>query len=170
MMNNTPEELSNALRIIGEEIKGIRFAMLTMMEEDGLLVSRPLAVLEAEFDGGFWFFIEASVPDEDEVLRHQEANLSYVAPDGNRCVSISGAAQVIHDRQKMQQFWKPYLEAWFPKGLDDPNLALLKISVESATYWNVPSSRRVMRPGNHAETLPPGLQSQDVEHQRFDLY
>jgi general stress protein 26 len=35
------------------------------------------------------------------------------------------------------------LKAWFPEGLDDPHLCLLKVSVEQAEYWDAPSSKLV---------------------------
>jgi hypothetical protein len=31
--------------------------------------------------------------------------------------------------------------AWFPKGLDDPELALIEIEAESAQYWDMTASR-----------------------------
>src|SRR3546814_4736602 len=31
-------------------------------------------------------------------------------------------------------------DLWFPKGLDDPDLALLRVAVEKAEYWDSPSA------------------------------
>ena len=28
-----------------------------------------------------------------------------------------------------------FAEAWFPEGVDDPHLALLRVDVEQAQYW-----------------------------------
>jgi general stress protein 26 len=35
------------------------------------------------------------------------------------------------------------LKAWFPEGLEDPTLCLLKVSVEEAEYWEASSSTLV---------------------------
>jgi general stress protein 26 len=35
------------------------------------------------------------------------------------------------------------MKAWFPDGLDDPDLALLRVHVEAAEYWDSPSSTMV---------------------------
>ncbi len=47
----------------------------------------------------------------------------------------------------MEELWNPILKAWFPKGLDDPNITLLKVSVESAEYWDSTSSTIVQVAG-----------------------
>jgi general stress protein 26 len=47
----------------------------------------------------------------------------------------------------MEELWNPILKAWFPKGLDDPNIILLKVSVEAAEYWDSTSSTIVQVAG-----------------------
>ena len=34
-------------------------------------------------------------------------------------------------------------QAWFPGGVDDPDLALVQVRIEHAHYWNVKSSKVV---------------------------
>jgi hypothetical protein len=34
-------------------------------------------------------------------------------------------------------------KAWFPQGLDDPDLALLQVHVNQAEYWDTSSSKMV---------------------------
>jgi len=46
----------------------------------------------------------------------------------------------VRNRAKIDQHWKPFLQAWFPKGKDDPNLALLKVTVNEAQYWDGPAN------------------------------
>lgn len=132
---------------IRELIKGIRYAMLTTVDEDGSLRSRPMATQEAEFDGTLWFFTAAGSPKVQEVGRDQRVNLSYAAPDDNRYVSVSGTARLVRDREKMKELWNPILKAWFPDGLDDPELALLQVHVTKAEYWDAPSSKMVQLAG-----------------------
>jgi general stress protein 26 len=56
-------------------------------------------------------------------------------------------AEIVTDRTKIEELWNPIHKAWFPKGVDDPNLVLLKISVEQAEYWDSPSSTIVQVAG-----------------------
>ena len=69
--------------------------------------------------------------------------MSYADTDGQRYVSVSGTAQLVRDRAKVEELWNPIFNAWFPDGLDDPDLALLKVTVEQAEYWDSPSSKVV---------------------------
>ena len=55
-------------------------------------------------------------------------------------MSVSGRATVVRDRAKIGELWSPELKAWFPDGLEDPDIALLRVEVERAEYWDSPSS------------------------------
>lgn len=126
-----------------ELIKDIKYAMLTTTDDDGSLRSRPMATLQSEFDGDLWFFTSADAPKVHEVEHHQQVNVSYAEPDKQKYVSVSGTAQLVRDRAKIEELWNPLFKAWFTQGLDDPNLALLKVSVDKAEYWDSPSSQVV---------------------------
>ncbi|MFL5629037.1 MAG: pyridoxamine 5'-phosphate oxidase family protein [Ktedonobacteraceae bacterium] len=156
------------IKLLGEKIKGIRVAMMTTVGSDGTLRSRPMATLDREFDGDLWFFTYASAPKVGDVEQHQQVNISYVDPDDSRYVSISGRAQIVRDREKMEQLWKPFLKAWFPGGLEEPDLALLKVGVESAEYWDASSSKMV-RLANVAKALVTGQRDQQGENQKLDM-
>src|SRR5207253_1026725 len=121
-------------------IKGIKFAMLTTADTDGTLHSRPMATQETDFDGALWFFTYADSGKVHELQQDRAVNVSYADPSSNRYVSVSGTAQVVHDRAKAKELWSPAHKAWFPDGLEDPNLALLRIQVTKAEYWDGPSS------------------------------
>jgi general stress protein 26 len=83
----------------------------------------------------------------EEVDRHIEVNLGYADPGSNTFVSVSGKAQLVRDAAKAQELWSPILKAWFPDGLHDPDLALLRVKVEHAEYWDSPSSKLVQLAG-----------------------
>ncbi len=139
-MDHSKKHRSDA-ELLQEKIKGIRVAMLTTLEEDGSLHSRPMIAQDAEFDGNLWFFTSAHAPKVNDVQRHQQVNLNYARPDGTTFVSISGTAQLLQDRKKIRELWQPICKTWFPDGEDDPNLALLKVHVERAEYWEWPSGK-----------------------------
>src|SRR5436190_8746892 len=121
-------------------IKGIEVAMLTTEDDDGTLRSRPMQTQTEAFDGTLWFFTSVSSHKVDEVNREHRVNLSYADPANHRYVSISGLATVVRDRSKVDALWSPALKAWFPKGKDDPDVALLKVVVTRAEYWDAPNS------------------------------
>ena len=123
---------------IRELIEDVEFAMLTTVCRDGSLHSRPMATQKVEFNGDLWFFTKSSSHKVDEIGGDQHVNVAYAAPEDNTWVSLAGTATLSHDRTKMEELWAPELEAYFPEGLDDPEIALLRFSVEKGEYWQGP--------------------------------
>ena len=64
--------------------------------------------------------------------------------------------------------WNPLYNAFFPKGLDDPELALLRVDVETAEYWDSPggSLAKAFRFIKAAATHDPGAMG---EHSKVRL-
>lgn len=153
---------------LAEMIKDIRFAMLTTAQRDGSLRSRPMGTQQVEFDGHLWFFAGADSAMTDEIQANQHVNVSYAAPDDNRYVSVSGSATIIHDKAKAKELWNPTLKAWFPKGLDDPNLALLRVIVNYAEYWDAPSSKMVVL-ASFVKSLATGKPADVGENEKLTL-
>lgn len=137
-MNDTRED---KLEKLGELIRDVRVAMLTTVQDDGTLRSRPMAVQGNGFeDGSIWFFTGADSPKALEIRKDAHVNVSFAEPDDQRFVSIMGRGELVRDRATMERLWSAVLKAWFPKGLDDPELALIRVRVEGAEYWESPSS------------------------------
>lgn len=128
------------MKRLGELINDIEFAMLTTTDEDGTLRSRPMGTVQSEFDGTLYYFTYGQTNKVFEVNQHHQVNVSYARPDKQQYASLSGTANLSRDRQKMEELWNPALKAWFPKGLDEPDIALLQVNVTKAEYWDSPSS------------------------------
>jgi general stress protein 26 len=138
MATNRQESIAK----IRELTHGIDFCMLTTID-GGHLRSRPMSTQEFEFDGELWFFTSDNTHKIDEIVKDDRVCAAFSKPEDNKYVSISGRAEVVKDRSKIEELWTPVLKAWFPEGLDDPHLCLLKIPVEQAEYWDAPSSKIV---------------------------
>ena len=138
MENNRQESIEK----IRELTHGIDFCMLTTIDS-GHLRSRPMSTQEMDFDGELWFFTSDDTHKVTEIEKDNRVNLAYSKPDDNVYLSISGRAEVVKDRAKIEELWSPVLKAWFPEGKDDPTLCLLKVSVEQAEYWDAPNSKIV---------------------------
>jgi len=123
-----------------ELIHGIDCAMLTTVDPAGRLISRPMAAQHSEFDGDLWFFTRDDSPKADHVLHNREVNVTFTNSKSGTYVSVAGKAAVFRDRAKAEELWSPAYKVWFPGGLDDPHLALLKVTVQMAEYWRGPSN------------------------------
>jgi general stress protein 26 len=126
---------------LSDLIDKARIGMLTTEEPDGTLRSRPLATLEMDSEGKLWFFVSMASGKVGEIDQHRKVNLSYANLDKQDYVSVSGHARLLRDRERMNALWTAWVEPWFPDGLDDPNLALLEVSVDEAEYWDAPASK-----------------------------
>jgi len=137
----TPQRREDDLQKLRELVKDIDFCMLTTVDETGHLHSRPMSSNgDIDPDGSLWFFTSASSHKVDEIAKLPRVSVSFADPDNQRYVSISGTAQLVRDRKKIDELWRPEFKMWFPNGKDDPDVALLRVSTEQAEYWDSPAS------------------------------
>ena len=135
--NTTGEDFAR----LKELIEDIRIAMMTTRDADGSLRSRPLQTLRCADEGTLWFFTSASSAKVEEAAAGGwQVNLSYANPGKMDYVSISGHATLSRDRELMKALWNKWVEVFFPKGLDDPDLALLRVDIDKAEYWDSPGT------------------------------
>lgn len=135
---------TNQLEKVRDMIEDIRIAMMTTIDGQNNLVSRPMAVQQVDEDGTIWFFTRRSSPKVDQIEQHEDrVNLAFADVGDSDYVSVSGTAQELDDRAKIDELWNPQAKAWFPNGKDDPDLALLKVHIQMAEYWSASDSTMV---------------------------
>jgi general stress protein 26 len=152
-----------------ELIEDAKIGMLTTEDDDGTLRSRPLQTVGVDDAGVLWFFTSASSPKVAEAQTDGgRVNVSYANPAKYDFVSVSGRASLVRDREKMRQMWTKWIEAFFPKGLEDPDLALLRVEIEKAEYWDAPNSS-VSRMYGLAKALATGEHDALGENRKIQL-
>ncbi len=156
------------LKRLGELIKATRVGMFTTVDEDGTLRSRPMATQEVEFDGDLWFLTCIESHKTHDIEKDHRVNISYADSSANRYISVSGTARVLRDEKKIKQLWSSWDKAWFPKGVDDPSIALLRVQVDDAEYWDGPSSSIVQLAGL-MKSLVKGEQYKGGDHAKIAL-
>lgn len=124
-------------------IKDIRFGMFTTRHANGHLHSRPMTTQNRSVDEDdvLWFFMSRSSEPVADLVVEPSVNITYANTDDDRYVTVSGMAIVREDPDKRRQLWSKVAEAWFPKGVDDPDLALVQVRISHASYWDVKSSK-----------------------------
>ncbi len=125
---------------VGQLIEGMPIAMLTTLEADGTLASRPMSALEMDAQGALWFFTDVH---SSKVDRLRAVNLSFVDRERSAYVSLSGHGEIDVDRVRIRSLWSAMAKPWFPDGPESSNLALLKFVPDSADFWDGPSSKMV---------------------------
>ena len=141
--NDQKDPEKGDLKKLRKLIKGARVAMLTTVAPDGTLRNRPMATLKAPFEGDVWFFTRATAPKAGEIRDNDHVNVSFSDGDDNRYLSISGTASLVRDKERLEQLWSGRLKNWFPDGKKDPDLALLRVRVDRAEYWDAKTAAMV---------------------------
>ncbi|MEH1855322.1 MAG: pyridoxamine 5'-phosphate oxidase family protein [Nostoc sp.] len=137
----TSTDRNQQIQKLHELIKDIDYGMFTTVDDDGSLHSYPMSKSgKINSDSILWFFTYANSHKVTEIEHHKQVNVSFSSPEQQRYVSISGTAQLVEDRNKLRELWKPELQTWFPKGLEEPNIALLKVNINQVNYWESVSS------------------------------
>jgi general stress protein 26 len=127
------------VRKVAELAKDIRIGMLTTVDETGTFTSRPMGQQEVEFDGDLWYFAER----DSRKVRQITANphVGVTLSSGSTWISIDGTAEIVDDKAKVHELWNGWVDAWLPQGPDDPSVVLIKVTGESAEYWDTPGGR-----------------------------
>jgi len=126
---------------IRDMIKDVKFGMFTTVEDNNRLSSRPLTIQQVDDDGNMWFFISDEANYLNAVSQHPEVNVNFADVGDSLYVSVSGRAETLRDRQKAEELWNVMAKPWFPGGVDDPHLMLLKVQIHAAEYWDSGSSK-----------------------------
>lgn len=120
---------------IWKKTEKIRVAMVTLMES-GTLVSRPMTMQEIEAGQTIWFFAGRDSRLVQNIGNEAPVNVSVVDHDDSLFVSVAGRARLVEDKAKAKALFNAFALAWFPGGANDANLALVKVEIESAEYWD----------------------------------
>jgi general stress protein 26 len=136
----TETQTSADLSHIAQMIEGMSIAMLTTVESDGALASRPMAPLEMDATGALWFFTDLR---SSKVEHLKVANLTFADEARGTYVSLSGRGEIDTDQARIESLWTPMAKPWFPDGPASTALALLKFVPNVADYWDASNSRMV---------------------------
>jgi general stress protein 26 len=137
------EQNSPELRSLAERIKGLRTTMLTMCDAQGQLSSQPMTVIEMDADGCLWMLVSnsgqtARMAPEDRGM--DTVNLAFSDESSATFTSVTARATLSHDRQRKEDLWSVMARPWFPQGVDDPDLAALRLEPIKAEIWDGPDS------------------------------
>ena len=148
-----------------ELIKDVRIAMMTSLEPDGSLHSRPMYNQKADEHGDLWFFTRARAPKVQELKSDAQVNLAYADPSNQNYVSVSGTAEIVTDKAKVKELWTEGMRTWFPKGPDDPDIGLICVHPSGGEYWDSPS-QTVMQIYGYAKARLTGEPPNELSDQK----
>jgi general stress protein 26 len=96
----------------------------------------------AERDARTLWFITAdgTVTADEAAAGPIECN--YILADNGKGLfaCLTGTLRMSNDRDKLEQLWNTVADSWFDKGIDDPDVRLLSLSIDGGEVWLTPTS------------------------------
>jgi len=165
-LSSPDQNHAEAVAKVGKMIAANKICMLTTKGEDGEMLSRPMAVVEREFDGTLWFVSHNNTRKARQIGHEPRVNVTYAS--GSEWVSVTGRAEIVRDVAKLKEVWDAGVEAWFPEGPEDPNTVLVKVSAEGAEYWDSPGGSLVSSALSFVKSKATG-EPYKVENERIGM-
>jgi general stress protein 26 len=135
-------ENEEALKKFTKLVKDINVCMfITNNEENDH--TRPMGTIEVDDEGTLWFFTDVRSMKVEDLSNEQNVHLVYAHPGKESYLDVWATATVSQDKQLIKDKWSPIVKAWFPDGVDDPNLALLEVKPRSVYYWDAETGKMV---------------------------
>lgn len=132
------------IKKLKDMVEDVRICMFNTLNADGEMGSRPMATAKIDDDASIWFFTNEYSPKSQEISKDSNVLLAYSDPSDNTYLTVKGKASFVDDRDKKKELWSPFVKAWFPDGVDDPKLILIKVEADEVEYWDSSASKLVV--------------------------
>jgi general stress protein 26 len=96
--------------------------------------ARPMAMRPARAESAIYFLTDVDAPKADEIRRNETVCLALADNRNQKYVSITGQAEIIDDRNRVEEIWSVYDKAFWPDK-NDPRIRILRVTPESAEFW-----------------------------------
>jgi len=162
------EQNQNIEKLI-EMVKDSRTCMLITNEKTAENLSgRPMIISKIDDDGTIWFFTKESSYKVDEIEESKKVSIAITNESSNNYLMIHGSATLVKDKTKMKELWSSLLKAWFPLGLEDPDMILIKVTPHEVNYCDGSSSKMVVL-FNMLKAIVTGKEFEQGEHGKINL-
>ena len=138
MSTNLENEALKYKRVIEKIKTGM---MVTRHQSHTNIKARPMATIKVDDNGDLWFFTNEFSEKAREISGNNEVIITYSHPTSHDYIVVNGIASVITDKQKIRELWQPVIRMWFPRGLNDTKLCLLKVEPTEVEYWSGSTNR-----------------------------
>jgi general stress protein 26 len=112
------------------------------MERGRSFETRPMSVQKVDDDGTLWFLSARDSHLNKELAADPAAQLLFQGTAHTDFLSLFGRAAIGFEG-KIKELWEPILKTWFPGGVDDPRISVIRVSPETGYYWDTKHGRAV---------------------------
>jgi len=110
------------------------------------ITARPMSTQSVDDHGNIWFMSSIKSGKNAEIEQNnsvQLLQLFYSNPSSYEFLSVLGNATIHTDREKIYEIWTPFAKSWFKDGKDDADISLIKITPQSAHYWDTKNNKMI---------------------------
>lgn len=137
MSDKTNLENQPAVEKLRELVKSINICLFcTQLKTDDGSTCVPMSAQEVDDQGNIWFFSPINSDKNKDIEKDKQVQLFFSHPEKSSYLVVNGEAEIIIDRNKIEELWNPLVKTWFKEGKDDPNLSLIKVKTSNAYYWD----------------------------------
>lgn len=97
---------------------------------------RPMSAIKVCDQGNIWFFSEKSSEKNKAIEADKNVQLFFSHPGKSSYLVVNGEAEIILDKEKIEELWTPVAKIWFKEGKEDPSISIIKVTPTSAYYWD----------------------------------
>jgi general stress protein 26 len=118
-------------------LKEIKVGMLTTSSENHELHSRPMFLVQEEYEGVIWLFAHRDAHKIEEVANHPFVNLNFANTAKGNFVALSGTASVEEGGTQFDALWSYDVKVWFSES-ENPkkDAVLIRVDVNQAEVWD----------------------------------
>lgn len=117
-----------------KELDKARIVMLGLMGGEPHHM-QPMAVFGDKDGDPLWFYTRLDTDLVRDTGASHQAMVCLMAKDTEFQACIHGVLTRDADRAKIDQYWSPFVSAWFPDGKDDPELTMMRLDPSDARVW-----------------------------------
>lgn len=97
---------------------------------------RPMNVRQVDNQGNLWFLMANDSHAAQEVASDPAVKLFFQGSPHSDFLHLNGWAAIVADRGKLKELWEPILKTWFTEGIDDPRIAIVRVTPTDGYYWD----------------------------------
>ena len=127
----------DALAKLREMLKDFPIAFMVTVK-GGEVTARPIGVVgdHAAFDGSLWFITDKRSRKVAAIEAGGITTLLFQNDTEGNYLQLTGHAAVIEDRAKLEELYTTLQRTWFPLGVDDPDITLVRFDAVEGNYWD----------------------------------
>jgi len=124
--------------------KSARVCLFGTSEGHLPLEVRPMAVQDVDAVGNIWFLSARSSFQNRQISRHPQVQLLFSNPGASEFLNLHGRAFITDSQPIREKYWNPLAKTWFKKGVNDPELTVIRVQSEHGHYWDAEYGSTVM--------------------------